>query len=117
VVCWLYAGRTDLLSAAARAAVERDALAVSPVVGLEMQYLHEIGRLRHGPQRVLAALRRELGLALSDVTLATLAARALSFAWTRDPFDRLIAAQAALARARLLTRDEAIRRHFPPALW
>jgi hypothetical protein len=57
VVCWLYAGRVDLLSWAAREAIERDALATSPMVGLEIQYVREIGRLRHGPKRILAALR------------------------------------------------------------
>jgi PIN domain nuclease of toxin-antitoxin system len=117
VVCWLYAGRTDLLSPAARDAIEHDALAVSPIVGLEIQYLREIGRLRQGPKRVLAALRRDIGLALSDLPLAAVAARALPLEWTRDPFDRLIAAQASAARARLLTRDDLIRRHFHPALW
>lgn len=117
VVCWLYAGRVDLLSPAARQAIERGALAVSPMVGLEIQYLREIGRIRHGPQRILAALRRDLGLSLSDLPFAAVVARALAFAWTRDPFDRLIAAQAAIARARLLTRDDFLRRHFRAALW
>lgn len=117
VVCWLYAGRVDLLSPAARQAIERGALAVSPMVGLEIQYLREIGRIRHGPQRILAALRRDLGLSLSDLPFAAVVARSLAFAWTRDPFDRLIAAQAAIARARLLTRDDFLRRHFRAALW
>ena len=39
VVCWLYAGRLELLSPAARGAIERATLAVSPMVGLELQYL------------------------------------------------------------------------------
>ena len=117
VVCWLYEGRVDLLSRAARDAIERGALAISPMVGLEVQYLREIGRLKHGARRILAALRRELGLALSDFPFATVAARAQTLTWTRDPFDRLIAAEAAVARARLVTRDDSLRRHFPSALW
>jgi PIN domain nuclease of toxin-antitoxin system len=117
VVCWLYAGRVELLSEAARDAVERDALAVSPMVGLELQYLREIGRMRQGPARVLAALRGDVGLEISDLPFATVAARARTFGWTRDPFDRLIAAEAAVARARLLTRDDVLRRRFRPALW
>lgn len=117
VVCWLYAGRVDLLSPAACDAIERDTLAISPMVGLEIQYLREIGRIRQGPGRILGTLRRDLGLALSDLPFAAVAARARTLAWTRDPFDRLIAAQAALGRARLLTRDDLVRRHFRLALW
>jgi PIN domain nuclease of toxin-antitoxin system len=117
VVCWLYAGRLDLLSPAAREALKRHALAISPMVGLELQYLREIGRMRHGPKRVIAALHADLGLSLSDLPFAAVAARARSFSWTRDPFDRLIAAEAALARARLLTRDEHLRRNFRLAFW
>ena len=117
VVCWLYAGRVDLLSAAARRAIERSTLQVSPMVGLELQYLREIGRIRHGPTRVLASLRSDLGLSMSELPFAAVAARARAYSWTRDPFDRLIAAQAAAARARLVTRDDLLRRHFRLALW
>lgn len=117
VVCWLYAGRVDLLSSMAREAIEREELAVSPMVGLELQYLREIGRIRHGPKRILAALRDDLGLTVSDLPFAAVAARAQGLAWTRDPFDRLIAAEAAVARARLLTRDDLLRRRFRSALW
>jgi PIN domain nuclease of toxin-antitoxin system len=117
VVCWLYAGRVEELSPAARAVVEVDRLAVSPMVGLELQYLREIGRMRHAARRILAALRRDIGLAMSDQPFAAVAARAMGFRWTRDPFDRLIAAEASLAGARLLTRDEALRRHFRGSVW
>lgn len=117
VVCWLYAGRLELLSAAARMAIEREALAISPMVGLELQYLKEIGRILHGPRRILAALRGDLDLAVSDLPFGAIAARAQSFNWTRDPFDRLIAAEAAVARARLVTRDDLLRRRFRLALW
>lgn len=117
IVCWLYAGRVELLSPAAREAIERGLLAVSPMVGLELQYLKEIGRILRGPKRILAALRSELDLSVSDLPFATVAARAQSFRWTRDPFDRLIAAEAAVARARLVTRNDLLRRRFPAALW
>jgi PIN domain nuclease of toxin-antitoxin system len=87
------------------------------MVGLELQYLREVGRILHGPKRILAALRSDLDLAISDLPFAAVAARARSFAWTRDPFDRLIAAEAAVARARLVTRDDLLRRRLRSALW
>lgn len=117
VVCWLYAGRVDLLSPTAREAIERETLAVSPMVGLELQYLREIGRIRLGPKPILGALRADLGLSLSELPFTAVAARAQGYSWTRDPFDRLIAAEAAVARARLLTRDDLLRRRFRSALW
>jgi PIN domain nuclease of toxin-antitoxin system len=87
------------------------------MVGLELEYLREIGRIRHGPKRILGALHGDLGLSVSDLPFAAVAARAHAFAWTRDPFDRLIAAEAAVAQALLVTRDDVIRRRFRLALW
>jgi len=117
IVCWLYEGRLDLLSSAAGKAIERGTLEISPMVGLELQYLREIGRIRHGPARILAALRGDRGLSISDLPFAAVATRARTLTWTRDPFDRLIAAEAAVARARLVTRDDLLRRRFRLALW
>ena len=117
VVCWLYEGRTDLLSSAARHALERGQLAISPIVDLELQLLHEIGRILKGPQTVLPALGREIGLQAAESPFASVVAAARDIGWTRDPFDRLIVAGAVLAGAKLVTRDRLIRRHCPVALW
>jgi PIN domain nuclease of toxin-antitoxin system len=37
--------------------------------------------------------------------------------WVRDPFDRLIVAQASANDAPLITKDEKIRRHYKRAIW
>ena len=37
--------------------------------------------------------------------------------WTRDPFDRTIAAHAICFVAALCTRDRAIREHYAEAFW
>jgi PIN domain nuclease of toxin-antitoxin system len=117
IVCWLYEGRTDLLSAVARDAIERGQLIASPIVDLELQLLYEIGRIVKGPQTVLATLTREIGLQIAAPPFleAVVAARELN--WTRDPFDRLIVAGAALVTAKLVTKDRMIRRHYLDALW
>jgi PIN domain nuclease of toxin-antitoxin system len=44
-------------------------------------------------------------------------ARARELRWTRDPFDRLITAQAAIGEDVLLTADESIRARYPHAEW
>jgi acetylornithine deacetylase/succinyl-diaminopimelate desuccinylase-like protein len=38
-------------------------------------------------------------------------------AWTRDPFDRLIVANAMADGATLITADRVILRHFDQAIW
>lgn len=117
IVCWLYEGRSELLSAAARDAVERGQLFVSPIVDLELQLLREIGRILKGPETVLPALAREIGLEIGTTPFPKVVAAARELSWTRDPFDRLIVAEAALAGARLVTKDRLIRKHSPAAVW
>lgn len=117
IVCWLYEARLDLLSDPARVAIERGRLFVSPIVDLELQYLHEIGRIGKGPAAVLSALSAEIGLALDPQPLDKIVGRARDLHWTRDPFDRLIVASALLAGGRLVTKDTLIRKHCKAALW
>lgn len=66
---------------------------------------------------MLAALRQELGLEVSDGSIAELGQAAMDLSWTRDPFDRLIAAHAIVANTPLVTADETIREHLPLAVW
>ena len=49
VVAWLYEGLVEKLSSPARQAIEDSTLLFSPMVELELQYLHEIGRLTVPP--------------------------------------------------------------------
>jgi len=66
---------------------------------------------------MLAALRRDIGLVLADVSTVDLIQAATDLSWTRDPFDRLIAAHAIVADAPLATADETILEHLPQAVW
>lgn len=65
----------------------------------------------------LGALARSIGLEVDDVAASELVEAALGLAWTRDPFDRLIAAHAIVADAPLLTADRTILEHLPQAVW
>jgi PIN domain nuclease of toxin-antitoxin system len=87
------------------------------MVVLEMQYLFELRRTSEPASIILPALSREIGLAVCDLPFAQVAEEALRHDWTRDPFDRLITSQAALRGTPLLTKDQAIRDHYPQALW
>jgi PIN domain nuclease of toxin-antitoxin system len=54
---------------------------------------------------------------LSRIPFADVVATALRLDWTRDPFDRLIVAQAIAEDANLATRDRVVRRNFKGAIW
>lgn len=117
VVVWLYTGETDQLSAVAIDAIERHQLVISPMVQLELSHLHEIGRLMVGGADIIADLERRIRLRRSDLALETLAGTAATLTWTRDPFDRLIVADALVAGSALVTRDRTIHDHSAIAHW
>lgn len=66
---------------------------------------------------MLAALRKSIGLEIAETSLAELAHTAVGLTWTRDPFDRMIAAQAVVADAPLVTGDRTILANLPLATW
>lgn len=118
VAAWLYAGLIERIPAPARAAIEQaSTVGVSPLVALELQYLHEIERLNEPASTVLVELEARVGLEVIDCSLAELIAAARQLSWTRDPFDRLITAQAIITDAPLVTGDRTIHEHLSQALW
>lgn len=117
IVCWLYEGRTELLTPAAMNAIEAGLLQVSPMVQLELTYLHEIGRINRGGSSVLDALEKDIGLGVADISFAQVAKVAETLNWTRDPFDRLIVAHSMVADAELVSKDQLIRKHFSKVVW
>lgn len=118
VVAWLYAGRVDLLTPRAAGIIEEeDEIHISPAVVLELEYLREIGRLTVGGNAVAQSLSAQIGLLVHDLPFAGVIESALDLDWTRDPFDRMIVAQATLTKGRLLTKDRTIRRHYSRAVW
>lgn len=117
VLVWLYAGRLDLFPDAARDRIDQSELLVSPMAILELEYLFEVGRISRPASKIVDALRAEIGLAECDLPFAAVVRRALAQTWTREPFDRLIVAQAEARGVRLLTRDETILANCDSAVW
>ena len=117
VVVWLYAGDLELFPARVRQDLEASELLISPIVSLELEYLREVDRTTVGAGEVIEELQRTIGLQTSDTPFAQVISQSLLNTWTRDPFDRIIAAQAALGRNRLLTRDRMMRDHYEHAYW
>jgi len=117
VVSWLYSNRIDLLPAGVRTRIEESDLLVSPAVKLELEYLYEISRITSSAEHVVGTLEKEIALKVCDLPFLEVVDAALTASWTRDPFDRLIASQAALRGVALLTRDRNILTHCEWAEW
>jgi PIN domain nuclease of toxin-antitoxin system len=117
VVGWLYEGALDRIPKRAHGLLSEAPPRVSPMVELELSFLYQVGRVTEPASAPLRSLRRSIGLEVADVSFAELAAAALDLTWTRDPFDRLIAAHAIVANAPLLTADRTILANLPLATW
>lgn len=107
----LYEGRSAGLSPRVRHALEAGMASLSPMVLLEVELLNEIGRIRPRAHEVAASLSEQLSIRVATDTFAEVARGALPLAYTRDPFDRLIVAHAAVRRVSLVTFDEVLLRH------
>jgi PIN domain nuclease of toxin-antitoxin system len=116
-VIWLFEGAVERLSTAARQAIEAGRCAISPMVRMELQYMFEIGRNETDARTVLDIMRAQFDLDESRTDFSLVVMAALPLTWTRDPFDRLIAAQAICDQAILITKDRSIRKHCPNARW
>ena len=89
---------------------------MSPAVLLELELLHEVGRLRVGAVPISRHLDEQLSIRVATERFADVAIESLALGFTRDPFDRLIVAHAALMKAPLVTLDAELRRHYPKAI-
>ena len=117
VVVWLYAGLVDKLGTVARELLVGSDLYVSPIVLLELQYLFEIQRISVDSATIRHDLAHRIGLRICEKPFASVVAKACESAWTRDPFDRLIVAHAALDDTILLSKDENILQFYAQARW
>ncbi len=79
---------------------------------LEPERLHEIGRLRVPAAPITEQLRDRLAIPVATDDFAEVARAALALALTRDPFDRLVVAHAALRAGTLFTLDARIRANY-----
>ena len=117
VAIWLHDGLMARVSAEAKRQIEANDLLVSPMVLLELQYLYERKRIGTAPASLYATLHTSFDIGVCGFPFAAVALEALSLDWSRDPFDRIIVAQAiANHDAVLLTADAHIRSHYHRAV-
>ena len=117
VIAWLFSDRVDLLPAGVRTRLEESDLLISPAVKLELQYLYEARRITSSGEHIVNTLEKEIALKVCDLPFLKVVDIALAASWTRDPFDRLIASQATLRGATLLTKDHDLLTHCEWAEW
>jgi PIN domain nuclease of toxin-antitoxin system len=118
VAVWLAEAKLAKLSQRALGLIQTADLRISPMAVLELGYLYEIRRIVATASDVLMKLNAEAGLTVCDYPFPIVAELALGETWTRDPFDRIIVAQArANGAAPLLSKDEAILAHYANARW
>ncbi len=84
---------------------------LSPVSFLEIQYLAEVGRLEVRNPEFTETVLGDRRFIVDEVPFLPLIRQALGLSWTRDPFDRLLAAHSTIRRVPLCTTDQAIRGH------
>ena len=89
-------------------------LYISPANLLELQMLEESGRLNLPKGDDAHALAVDDRWTLDDPPAASWFAAALDLSWTRDPFDRLLAAHARVRGWRLATADETVLKNLGP---
>lgn len=117
VVAWLYAGQTKKLSKKAKKLINEDDIYISAVVRLELQYLYEIQRIADEANEIVFDLSDRIGLKICDKSFHAIVSGALDLTWTRDPFDRIIIANAGLNSNILVTKDQNILQNYAHARW
>ncbi len=117
IIVWLYQGNRRKFSKKAIRLLDSHEKYVSPIVMLELAYLNEIGRVIVPATEIIQELQEVIYLKICSHPFYKVIERGLHMSWTRDPFDRVIAAQAALHANPLLTKDETILKNYSHAVW
>jgi PIN domain nuclease of toxin-antitoxin system len=117
IVVWLYAGLLEKFSQSVKTILNENEILISPIVRLELQYLYEIERVKEPALVIVADLADRIGLRVCEKAFNAVVSRAITMTWTRDPFDRVIVANAALNDNILISKDQNILEHYIHARW
>jgi PIN domain nuclease of toxin-antitoxin system len=117
IVAWLYAGLLEKFNQSVKNILNENEILISPIVQLELQYLFEIERLKAPANIIIADLSDRLGISICTKSFDTIVSQAIRLNWTRDPFDQIIVANAALNENILISKDQNILKHYTHARW
>ena len=117
VVVWLYQKDKSRFTPETLDLIDKEELLISPMVELELEYLFEIDRINVRAEIILNYLKTRIGLKICDKSFPGISQKAISMKGTRDPFDRIITAHAAIDNSILITKDKRIRKHYSKVVW
>jgi PIN domain nuclease of toxin-antitoxin system len=109
-VIWLARGHRR-----ARSLQEVPRLFLSPATILELQFLTDAGRIRLASTRTAAGIAESDWWRLDEPPAGRWFDTACELSWTRDPFDRLLAAHARLRGWKLATADVTLLARLAPS--
>jgi PIN domain nuclease of toxin-antitoxin system len=114
---WLYSGLTDKLSELAKSIINGNEVYISAIVRLELQYLYEIKRITDESDVIITELSEQIDLKICNKNFNEIISITLTINWTRDPFDRIITANAQVNNNILLSKDQNILNNYTYARW
>ena len=117
IVVWLFAGLLEKFSQSTKTILNENEILISPIVRLELEYLHEIERVKEPAHVIVPDLADRIGLRVCEKDFNSIVSQAIKLTWTRDPFDRLIVANAALNENILISKDQDILERYTHARW
>ena len=117
IIVWLYQKCLNLLSQKAKISIDNNDIFISPIILLELEYLHEIKKLKHDSQTMVGYLQNRIGLTIDDSNFQEIANVAIKETWTRDPFDRLIVSHSKYRDSYLITKDKEILKNYYKAIF
>ena len=117
VVAILYSGELKGVSKKVIDILNYQPLCISEIVRLELQYLFEIKIISQKPDEIISILQKDFALVSSTNSQSEIISQAINLDFTRDPFDRIIVADAMLNDSILITKDQTILDFYDKALW
>jgi len=117
VAIWLYSGQLELFKPNVLKLINENQVGISHIVRLELKHLKEIGRIKQMPDVIIDALIDEIGLVFSDHSIERIMSLAIHLDFTRDPFDRIIVADASVNNSMLISKDKIIKKHYKNTVW
>lgn len=117
VAIWVAEGAASKFPARLRARLGAVGPLYSPMLYLELSFLHQVGRLKAPAAEIITKLEGLIDLRPAVSDFEKVARLAATIAWTRDPFDRMIAAHALADGVPLVTKDATMLQHCAVATW
>ncbi len=112
VAVWLFQNDLTKFSKKALRLMEKHDLLISPMAIMELGFLYEIGRVTYKPLEILSELNQTIDLKVCEEKFIHSVYQSINITWTKNPFDRLIVANASFNNAILISKDKNILDHY-----